>query len=74
MHHQNSHCKQRGYLKGKSYGNLDWEASNPFRAESDQKKRLSQIIEIFQKIEIFSRENGEIILENGMRTIIKKQN
>lgn len=60
MHHQNSHCKQRG----KSYGNLDWEASNPFRAESDQKKRLSQIIEIFQKIEIFSRDNFREWYEN----------
>ena len=38
-----------------------------------KRQRLSQIIEVFQKIEIFSRENGEIILENGMRTIRKKQ-
>lgn len=38
-----------------------------------KRQRLSQIIEVFQKIEIFSRENGEIILENGMRTIRKKK-
>ena len=38
-----------------------------------KRQRLSQIIEVFQKIEIFSRENGEIILENGMRTIRKMQ-
>ena len=38
-----------------------------------KRQRLSQIIEEFQKTEIFSRENAEIILENGMRTIRKKQ-
>lgn len=54
-----------GILNGKQAIMQGWKWS--------KKERLSQIIEIFQKTEIFSRENGEIILENGMRTIIKKQ-